>query len=329
MKAMVLRSPSDLVLDEVARPQPAPGQAIVRITHSGICGTDWKIFNGSIPVKYPRIMGHEMAGEMVETGERVIIDPETYDGTCFYCSKGLTHLCPNGTLIGRDVNGGFAEYLEVPATQVHRLPDSIDDQTAPMIQVLTTCLHAQRQVDTFPGDTVVVLGLGVTGQLHVQLAKARGARVIGITRSAEKRAMAEKLGADLTIAGGDEAVQKVREATDGRGADLTIETTGVLTQLADSVHMTRPGGKVLMFGIYTVKEGALPFYDLYFKEISLITARVAKAEDYPASIALVERGQVRLEPLVSDVMPLGELKAAIGLLGSDSGQRMKIIMEHT
>ena len=93
--------------------------------------------------------------------------------------------------------------------------------------------------------------------------------------------------------------------------------------------MTRFGGKVLMFGIFTVKEGALPFYDLYFKEVSLISARVAKPEDYTACIALVERGQVKLEPLVSDVMPLGELKAAIGLLASDSGQRMKIIMEHS
>jgi L-iditol 2-dehydrogenase len=198
-----------------------------------------------------------------------------------------------------------------------------------MIQVLTTCLHAQRQVETFPADTVAVIGLGVTGQLHVQLAKARGARVIGITRSAEKRAMAEKLGADVTVPGGDNVIELVRDLTEGRGADLTIETTGVLKQLENSVHMTRFGGKVLMFGIYTAKEGALPFYDLYFKEVSLISARVAKPEDYTACIALVERGQVKLDPLVSDVLPLGELKAAIGLLGSDSGQRMKIIMEHS
>ena len=339
MKAMVLRAPTDLVLDEVARPQTGPGQVLVRITHSGVCGTDYKIYNGSIKVPYPLIPGHEMAGEVVDVGiatrggpavgDRVIIDPETYCGVCFYCQKGLTNLCPNGTLIGRDVNGGFAEYLMVPASQVFKLPDSVDDRTAPMIQVLTTCLHAQRQVDTFPADTVAVVGLGVTGQLHVQLAKARGARVIGITRSAEKRAMAEKLGADLTIPGGDNVIQQVRDATEGRGADLTIETTGVLKQLENSVHMTRFGGKVLMFGIYTAKEGALPFYDLYFKEVSLISARVAKPEDYTASIALVERRQVKLEPLVSDVMPLAELKAAIGLLGSDSGQRMKIIMEHS
>ena len=345
MKAMVLRAPTDLVLDEVARPEAGPGQVLVRITHSGVCGTDYKIYNGSIRVPYPLIPGHEMAGEVVDVGrvppstratrggpaigDRVIIDPETYDGTCFFCSKGLTNLCPNGTLIGRDVNGGFAEYLEVPVTQVHRLPDAVDDRTAPIIQVLTTCLHAQRQVEIFPGDTVSIIGLGVTGQLHVQLAKARGARVIGITRSAEKRALAEKLGADATIPGGDDAIQKVRELTEGRGADLTIETTGVMKQLSDSVHLTRFGGKILLFGIFTVKEGALPFYDLYFKEISLISARVAKPEDYTDCIALVERGQVKLEPLVSDVMPLAELKAAIGLLGSDSGQRMKIIMEHS
>jgi 2-desacetyl-2-hydroxyethyl bacteriochlorophyllide A dehydrogenase len=345
MKAMVLRAPTDLVLDEVARPQPGPGQVLVRVTHSGVCGTDYKIYNGSIKVPYPLIPGHEMAGELVDVGrvppstgatrggpavgDRVIIDPETYCGVCFYCQKGLTNLCPNGALIGRDVDGGFAEYLMVPASQVFKLPDSIDDRAAPMIQVLTTCLHAQRQVETFPGDTVAVIGLGVTGQLHVQLAKARGARVIGITRSAEKRAMAEKLGADVTIPGGDNVIEQVRDLTEGRGADLTIETTGVLRQLEHSVHMTRFGGKVLMFGIYTAKEGALPFYDLYFKEVSLISARVAKPEDYTACIALVERGQVKLDPLVSDVLPLGELKAAIGLLGSDSGQRMKIIMEHS
>ena len=150
-----------------------------------------------------------------------------------------------------------------------------------MIQVLTTCLHAQRQIDIFPGESVVVLGLGVTGQLHVQLAKARGATVIGVTRSADKRALAETLGADLTIPGGDDAVEQVREATEGRGADVIIETTGVVPSLSPAIHMARSGGRLLLFGIITAKEGALPFYDLYFKELALINARVAKSEDYP------------------------------------------------
>jgi 2-desacetyl-2-hydroxyethyl bacteriochlorophyllide A dehydrogenase len=335
MKAMVLTGPRELVLDEVARPDAGAHNVLVRVTHSGICGTDYKIFNGSIPVAYPRIMGHEMAGEVVDggdtsfrPGERVIIDPELFCGACFHCRIGQTHLCPKGSLLGRDANGGFAEFLSAPASQVFRLPDSIDRRTAPMIQVLTTCLHAQRQITTFPGEYVVVLGLGVTGQLHVQLSKARGATVIGVTRSADKRAMAETLGADVTFPGGESAIAQVREFTEGRGADVIIETTGVVTSLSAAIHMARPGGRVLMFGIITAKEGALPFYDLYYKELALINARVAKSEDYPGAIGLVERGQVRLEPLVSDVMPLDQLKDAIGLLGSDSGPRMKIIMEH-
>jgi threonine dehydrogenase-like Zn-dependent dehydrogenase len=281
-------------------------------------------------------MGHEMAGEVVDpgtapfrSGDRVIIDPELYCGACFHCRIGKTHLCPNGMLLGRDANGGFAEYLAAPATHVFELPDSIDRRAAPMIQVLTTCLHAQRQIDIFPGEYVVVLGLGVTGQLHVQLAKARGATVIGVTRSADKRALAETLGADVTLPGDASAVARVREATEGRGPDVVIETTGVVQQLAAAVDMTRSGGRILMFGIITAKEGALPFYDLYYKELSLINARVAKSEDYPGAIGLVQREQVRLEPLISDVMPLGDLKDAIGMLGSDSGgQRMKIVLEH-
>jgi 2-desacetyl-2-hydroxyethyl bacteriochlorophyllide A dehydrogenase len=337
MKAMVLNGPSQLALEDVAAPKPGPGQVLIRVTHSGICGTDYKIYSGAIPVHYPRIMGHEMIGEVVEAGggdlrpgERVIIDPELYCGACFHCRIGQTHLCPQGQLLGRDSNGGFAEFLTAPASQVFRLPDSVDDQSAVLIQVLTTCLHAQRLTPIFAGESVAVLGLGVTGQLHAQIAKVRGAApLIGITRSADKRALAEKLGADLTFPGGPEAVQNVRAATGGRGADVVIDTTGMLPVIADAIEMVRFGGRILLFGIITAKEGALPFYNLYFKEIQVINARVAKSEDYPACIDLVQRGQVKLQPLISNVLPLGDLKSAIGMLGSDGGsQRMKIIMEH-
>ena len=337
MKAMVLRAPRELAADNVAIPKLGAGQVLVRVTHSGVCGTDLKIFNGAIPVRYPLIMGHEATGEVVDAGgqpgihagDRVIMDPELFCGVCFHCRVGQTHLCPSGQLLGRDANGGFAEYVAVPASHVFPLPDSIDGRTAPLIQVLTTCMHAQRLVNIFPGESVVVMGLGVTGQLHVQLAKARGAHpVIGITRSASKRELAESLGADLTIPGGPGAIEKVREAAEGRGADLIVETTGVVPSLSDAITMARVGGRLLLFGIITAKEGALPFYDLYFKELALINARVAKPEDYPNSIDLVQRGIVRLEPLVSNVMQLGELNEAIGMLGSDNGQRMKIILEH-
>jgi len=335
---MVLRAPRELVADEVAPPATGPRQVLVRVTHSGICGTDYKIYSGAIPVRYPRVMGHEMAGEVIDAGsfgavrpgDRVIIDPQLYCGACFHCRIGQTHLCPNGMLIGRDMNGGFAEFVAAPADHVFRLPDSIDSRTAPLIQVLTTCLHAQQQIHIRPGEAVVVFGLGVTGQLHVQLAKAAGANpVIGVTRSADKRALAQTLGADMTLPGDEAAIERVREATGGRGADVVIETTGMLPSVSSSIHMARSGGRVLLFGIITAKEGALPFYDLYFKELALVGARVAKSEDYPAAIALVERGDVKLGPLVSNVMPLADLDAAVGMLGSDSGPRMKIILDHS
>src|SRR3972149_1921109 len=151
MKARVLNGPRQLALEDVVAPKPGPGQVLIRVTHSGICGTDYKIYSGAIPVRYPRIMGHEMIGEVLEanggdvrTGQRVIIDPELYCGACFPCRIGETHLCPNGQLLGRDSNGGFAEFLTTPASQVFRLPDAVDNQSAVLIQVLTTCLHAQR-----------------------------------------------------------------------------------------------------------------------------------------------------------------------------------------
>src|SRR2546427_7176517 len=129
MKAMVLRAPWELVQDDVARPRVTGGDVLVRVTHSGICGTDFKIFTGAIPVSYPRIMGHEMVGETVERGDRVIVDPELYCGACFHCRIGQTHLCPHGILLGRDANGGFPPFLSAPAGPTFPLPPPVARHT--------------------------------------------------------------------------------------------------------------------------------------------------------------------------------------------------------
>src|SRR6185503_14308880 len=124
-------APWELVADDVSTPDPDPRHVLVRMTHSGICGTDYKIYSGAIPVSYPRVMGHEMAGEVADggagsfhPGDRVIVDPELYCGICFHCRIGQTHLCPKGVLIGRDTNGEFAEYVTAPTTNVFGLPAS-------------------------------------------------------------------------------------------------------------------------------------------------------------------------------------------------------------
>jgi len=329
MKAMVLRAPGDLALDDVALPHVPAGHVLVRITHSGLCGTDLKIYKGAIPARYPLIMGHEMVGELVDGG-RVIIDPVLYCGTCFHCRIGQTNLCPSGGLIGRETNGGFAEYAAVPAAQVFPLPDSVDNRIAPLIQVATTCLHAQRLAQLSLGESVAVIGLGVSGQLHVQLAKACGAgKVIGISRSRFKNDLAKQMGADLVIESGAATVAQVLEATDGRGADVVIECTGVMSCIADAIRMVRFGGRVVLFGITSATSGTLPFYDLYFKELLLINNRAATAQDFPVMIDLVDRRAVRLEPLVTHRMALEELGAALDMVEDGAERRLKIILDHT
>lgn len=337
MRAMVLRAAGDLAAADVATPATGPHDVLVRVTNSAICGTDLKIFTGAIPVRYPRIMGHEMSGEVVDgydgqtlkRGDRVVVDPVVYCGACFNCRAGQTNLCPKGALLGRDADGGFAEHIVAPRTHVFRVPETIAPRVAPAIQVLTTCVHAQRRANIFPAQSVVVVGLGVTGQLHAQLARARGAYpVIGITRSAWKRRLAEELGADITLPAGGDAIRRVVEATGGRGPDVVIETTGVLRSIADAIAMVRLGGTLVLFGITTVADGALPFYQLYFKELNVVNARAAKSEDFPDSIDLVARGVVQLLPLVTQVMPVSELAPAIDMLKTDVDGRMKIILEH-
>jgi 2-desacetyl-2-hydroxyethyl bacteriochlorophyllide A dehydrogenase len=337
MKAMVLRGPRDLGLAEVERPALGHNQVLVRVTHSGVCGTDLHIYEGAIPVRHPLIMGHEMIGEVVDGGDatlhrgaRVIVDPALYCGMCLNCRAGQTNLCPNGSLVGRDSDGGFADYLVVPRSHVYPLPDSIDSNVAPLIQVATTCMHGHHRIKIFPGQSVVVVGLGVAGQIHVQLAKAWGAHpVIGITRSAYKRSLAQELGADVTLSSGPEAVRGVREATGGHGADFVIECTGVPSALADSINMARLGGTLLLFGITSATQATLPFYQLYYKELNIVNTRAAKGVDYPPTIDLVARGALKLKPLVTHVIPLLDLEKAIGMLESDEDQRMKIILENT
>ena len=335
MRAMVLNSPGSVVRTDWPDPTPSIGDVLVRVTHSGLCGTDLKIYRGDIPVQYPRIMGHEMAGELSVNhsgsafGQRVLVDPMLYCGRCFHCRVGQTNLCPDGKIIGRDADGGFAEYVAVPSGNVHPLPSSIDSASAPLLQVLATCVHAQRLASLYPAESVVVIGLGVTGQLHLQLAKARGARpVIGLSRSQFKRSLADGLGADLTIPSGGNAAAVVCEATSGRGADLVIETTGTSAAFAEAITMVRHGGRLLLFGINTAVSAELPFYQLYFKELNIINARAARARDYPTAITLVEHGLLRIDPLITHRLPLCELGDAIEMVDSDAEDRLKIILEH-
>ncbi|MEO8422532.1 MAG: alcohol dehydrogenase catalytic domain-containing protein [Actinomycetota bacterium] len=316
MRAAVLVGPGRIEMGDVEHPVVADGEALVEVRTLGVCGTDRKIYSGAIPVSYPRIMGHEIVGKVLdgiegfEAGARVIVDPSIACGRCDRCLEGRGNICADGWLLGRDRDGGLREAISAPAANLHRLPDGVADDVGPLIQVLTTCVHGQRMVEVFPGESVVIVGLGVTGLLHLQLAKLRGAwPVVCLTRSEWKLELAHDLGADVTVRSGEGALDQIHEATRG-GADVTIECAGKVATLAQAVEIARPGGRILAYGTIAETEGAFPFYDLYYKELAITNARAARPEDFPVAIGSVASGRVRLDPLVTHRFPLTDAAAA-------------------
>ena len=331
MRAALLVGPGRIEMTDIERPETADGEVRVGVRSLGVCGTDRKIYTGGIPVAYPRIMGHEIAGEVLEgaqgfdVGTRVIVDPSIACGRCDRCLEGRGNICADGWLLGRDRDGGLRGALAVPAENLHRLPPEITDDVAPLVQVLTTCVHGQRMVEIFPGESVVIIGLGVTGLLHLQLAKLRGAwPVICMTRSERKLALARDLGADLTVASGEGALGQIAEATRG-GADVTIECAGKVATLADAVSIARPGGRILAYGTISEREGAFPFYDLYYKELAITNARAARPEDFPVAIGSVATGRVRLDPLVTHRFPLAH--AAEAFRADEMPEALKVLVD--
>jgi len=321
MRAAQLIGPRTIEIGDVREPNPGYGEALVRVLGVGVCGTDSKIYDGGIPVAYPRVMGHEIVGEVEMApseskhlvGRRVLVDPGITCGRCWQCRSSRGNICTGGWLLGRDRDGGLRELMEVSVANVHPLPPELDDPSAPVLQVLATCIHAQRLAPPKPGDSVVIIGLGVSGLLHLQLAKMHGAGPIVVaTRNAAKLALARQLGADETVQlvpDLDPAV--ITDAVDG-GAELVIECVGAVSMLAMAVRIARIGGRVLAYGISAESDGSFPYYDLYYKEIGLIGARSANARDFPAAIEAAASGVVRLEPLVSRHIPLAGLADALG-----------------
>ena len=334
MRAVVLEADATLRVDDRPPPSPQQGEVLVELVTSGICGTDLSIYSGKIRVEHPRVMGHEMFGHVRRSegrpapGARVVVDPALSCGACFWCSKGQTNLCPRGALLGRDRDGGFADLIAVPAANVYEVPASIHDRVAPLLQVLAVCVHAQREAPLFPGDSALVLGLGVSGLLHLQLARARGARpLIGVTRSSRKRALAEELGADLALDRSDPRLkEKVLEATAGRGPDVVVECAGQVETLSAAIDLVRPGGQIVLFGTITANRGALPFYSLYLKELTITNPRAAKPEDFPAAIELAASGRVILEPLITHTFSLEDAQRAIE--ATRDGATLKVILDH-
>jgi 2-desacetyl-2-hydroxyethyl bacteriochlorophyllide A dehydrogenase len=330
LRAVRVVGPGSLELAEV--PEPDSGNdVVVRARQVGICGTDTKIVAGKIPVDYPRIIGHEVVGDVVSAppgspfaeGSRVLVDPGVACGWCPMCQAGRFNICLNGGLLGRDVDGVFTELTVVPVNRLVAVPDTVGDTASGLLQVLGTCVHAVKTVDTFPGQVAAVIGLGVAGQLVSQLLTLRGVRVVGITRSEWKRELAERAGA-LATAPPHQAEAVLAEMTGGLGPAIVVEAVGEEATLAQSISLAATGAQVVVFGTLTGAGEGLPYYQLYLKELTLHNPRAALIGDYADGVALVAAGSLTLDPIVTHVLDLAEAPRAFELVNDSSA--MKVLM---
>src|SRR6516162_883866 len=325
MLAAVIEGPGAVVVRDTA-PPPAAGLALVRVTQAGICGTDRTLAADGIAASPPRVLGHEMTGLVevpapgaaVPAGTPVVVNPAAFCGACRECRRGLPNLCARGGLLGRDLDGCFAEYVAVPESLLHPLPDGITADEAVLLQVLSTCVHAQPPA----ADSAVVVGLGVTGLLHLQLLRDRGVpTIVGVTRAPWKRDLALASGASVVVAP-DDAAAAVAEATGGRGADVAIECAGTTATRAQAIRLAGPGATVIMFGI---GPGGLPAYEAYLRELTIRCPRASRPRDFDAAIRLCAERRVALAPLITGRFPLGE--AAQALAASERPEHLKIVLD--
>lgn len=330
MRAVRVVGPGNLELADVPEPEQSD-QVLVRARQVGICGTDTKIVAGKIPVDYPRVVGHEMVGDVVSAptggpfveGDRVLVDPGVACEWCTMCQAGRPNICLNGGLLGRDMDGVFTEYSVVPVNRLVAVPETVGDQAAGLLQVLGTCVHAVKTLTTFPGQVAAVIGLGVAGQLISQLLTLQGVRVVGITRSEWKRELAGKTGAVVT-APPEDAEEVLSEMTSGLGPSLVVEAVGTEATLASSISLAATGAEVLVFGTLTGGGEGLPYYDLYHKELMLYNPRAALIGDYADGVDLAAAGDLELEPIVTHVLDLDDAPKAFELVHDSSS--LKVLM---
>lgn len=330
MKAVQVVEPDLIEVVDVAEPK-SDDLVTVKAGLVGICGTDTKIVSGHIPVEYPRIVGHELIGEVVSTpagspyrpGSRVLVDPAVACGWCDLCVAGRQQLCRNGGLMGRDFDGAFAEVVTAPVERLLPVPSDMPNEAAGLLQVLGTCVHAVKSVEPFPGKIAAVIGLGVTGQLIAQLLTLKGVHVVGITRSEWKRELAKSAGA-VAVAEPGSAVETLADLTEGRGPDLVVEAVGKEATLSQAIELVTIGGEILVFGTITGGSEGLPYYHLYHKELTLHNPRAALIGDYADGIALAAAGRLHLETIVTHTLELDEARKAFELVNDASS--LKVLM---
>ena len=322
MKAAVLTAPGRFEIRERPVPEPGPGEALIRISRTGICGTDLHIFHGHYAAdKLPMVPGHEFTGRIAAVGSGVsgltvgakaVVDMNIGCGACYWCRRNEILNCPQMQQMGITMDGAFAEYIAVPARLVIEAPEDIPDEVLAVTEPLACVVRAARKARVTFGQSVLVIGAGPIGNLHVQLMRTIGAAPIIVADLAPERvAMALESAADHGVSDPAALEEVVMAATGGRGVDVAIESVGHPALYAQALRLIRKGGHLAAFGL-TGAEAELPLNILrtILQENSIKGSVAGMGQDMHDALTLLAHGRIDTGAFTRAAWPLGDIQAA-------------------
>jgi len=342
VKSLVLTEPKVLRIQESPTPDLAADEALIRVKACGICGSDVHGYDGSSGRRIPPlIMGHEAAGviegmgakvEGFSLGDRVTFDSTVYCGECEYCLEGKVNLCDRRMVLGVSCgeyrrHGAFAEYVAVPSRILYKLPPSLPFEHAAMIEAVSVAVHAVGRVKFQPGDASVVVGAGMIGLLLVQAARAAGCyRVIAVDLDKDRLKLAKELGATQSINPLEsDTIETILGATAGQGARVSFEVVGSTPTVETAIQATRKGGAVVLVG-NLAPQVEFPLQSVVTREITLFGS-CASAGEYPKCIELMDKGAIKVSPLISAQATLEEGAEWFDRLYAKEAGLMKVILQ--
>jgi len=329
---------NDVRVEEMPVPEIGQGELLVKVLASGICGSD--VMEWYRIKKAPRVLGHEITGEIVDAGEgvqdykkgdRVFVSHHVPCNKCYYCLKGSHTACETLHRTNYDP-GGFAEYIRIPRINVdrgvYRLPDGMTYEEGTFIEPLACVVRGQRLAGIKPGQTVLIIGSGISGLIHISLARALGAGRIIATDISEYRMMAAKrFGADVVISAKDDVQKNLLECNDNRLADIVIVCAGALSASTTALRCIDHGGTGLFFAV--PEPGIMvpvPMNDMWRNEITLMTSYGASPLDLDVAIKLLQRRRVNLEGMITHKLTFDECALGFQLV-AEAGDSIKVIFE--
>lgn len=333
MKSVRLKQPGEIAMVDIPAQQREPGQILIKVRSAGICGSDIGAYKGINPlVSYPRIIGHEIAGEVVEVpddettfvpGDRVILEPYVYCGKCYPCSIGHTNCCENLTVRGVHIEGGMAEYVSHPGHLLHKVPAGIAWHLVPMAEPLVIAMHAIKQAETHAGEHVVITGAGQIGLLAAQYALTLGAIPIVVDPVDERLALARLLGAAHTINPvAADAVTAIHGITRGRMAEVVIEASGDARAIRGAIDYVAYAGRISLVG-WPKGDIPLPTALVTKKELTIRGSRNSVGQ-FPESLRLIAEGKVNVAALLTRTVPIDEVPAIVADISAHPENYLKV-----